>query len=67
MCNSLHNLCSHDAGQDIAEYVVMLAVIWCWWLESNLELGRRPIRSWSDRTERTQGKRNEESNLASNC
>ena len=40
MCNFLHNLWSHDAGQDIAEYAIMLAVILVLGLASELELGR---------------------------
>jgi rare lipoprotein A len=57
MCNFLHTLWSHDAGQDIAEYAVMLAVILVLGVSIGTGTGQKPIRSRSDRTQPAQVKR----------
>ena len=57
MCNFLHKLWSHDAGQDIAEYAVMLAVILVLGVSIGTGTGQKPIRSRSDRTQPAQVKR----------
>ena len=61
MCNFLHNLWLHDAGQDIAEYAVMLAVILVLGVSIGTGTGQKPIRSRSDRTQPAQVKRSGES------
>jgi len=61
MCNFLHNLWSHDAGQGIAEYAVMLAVILVLGVSIGTGSGQKPIRSRSDRTQPAQVKRSGES------